>query len=372
MLRPNSILIKVAMSARLISCCAVVLSLATGLSACGGSGGGGGSSPASAPPATPMAFTQANADASAGEAYRAAYGSTDVSSVGPGFVSVLDANSAAPAVEPDNGAPLRLVFNALQRSLELKAAQAEVLSERVSPLATQTNTVACNGGGTLSITLTYTSTILVLPGDIVSATFNNCRAGGTLIAGVFSVSVSSVVGYVSQGVYPWTANLAASYANLRVLASATGNGVSVNGSMSMSAQFINATDFTTSISSSSFSSSWIAASGPAFATQTVTNYNSTYEYATAMFGLTTSATLARDLSTGRRSFSIATPLKFTGVPGEFPSVGQMILTGANSSKVRLTAVDAINARIEVDANGDGVYESSNLRAWSSFYGLTLS
>ncbi len=45
---------------------------------------------------------------------------------------------------------------------------------------------------------------------------------------------------------------------------------------------------------------------------------------------------------------------------EWPSSGVMIATGANNSKVKLTAVSNTTYHYEVDANGDGVYEVQQL------------
>jgi len=49
---------------------------------------------------------------------------------------------------------------------------------------------------------------------------------------------------------------------------------------------------------------------------------------------------------------------------EYPSSGQILATGAAQSKMRLTAQSATTVLIEVDANGDGTFETMMTKPWS--------
>ncbi|NJD61397.1 MAG: hypothetical protein FIA93_01580 [Deltaproteobacteria bacterium] len=61
--------------------------------------------------------------------------------------------------------------------------------------------------------------------------------------------------------------------------------------------------------------------------------------------------------------STATPFTFaTG--SATPSSGVLVITGRSNGKVRLTAIDTTTCSIDVDADGDGVYESTYLYPWS--------
>ena len=62
---------------------------------------------------------------------------------------------------------------------------------------------------------------------------------------------------------------------------------------------------------------------------------------------------------GYVDLSTPTHLFFAG-SDEWPSAGVMVATGANSSKVKLTAISNTTYNYEVDANGDGVYETQQL------------
>jgi hypothetical protein len=49
---------------------------------------------------------------------------------------------------------------------------------------------------------------------------------------------------------------------------------------------------------------------------------------------------------------------------EWPASGALLVTGANSSKARLTAIDNVYCTVEVDTDGDGSYEwNSGVVAW---------
>lgn len=66
-----------------------------------------------------------------------------------------------------------------------------------------------------------------------------------------------------------------------------------------------------------------------------------------------------------KAVTLSTPVPMVIVGAdEYPSSGQILATGAANSKVRMTAQpDAATVRIEVDANGDGSYETSTTKAW---------
>lgn len=55
----------------------------------------------------------------------------------------------------------------------------------------------------------------------------------------------------------------------------------------------------------------------------------------------------------------------SGAAGQWPSLGSLFLTGASGSNVLITALGPILVRIDVDADGDAVFESSFVRSWNS-------
>jgi hypothetical protein len=73
-----------------------------------------------------------------------------------------------------------------------------------------------------------------------------------------------------------------------------------------------------------------------------------------------------DSTEGYVDVSTTNPLLYSPAGSINPSSGgPVIFTGANNSKIRMTPVDSVNVTIDVDADGDGVYEFSQTVPWSS-------
>ena len=49
---------------------------------------------------------------------------------------------------------------------------------------------------------------------------------------------------------------------------------------------------------------------------------------------------------------------FIATGDTFPSSGQLVVTGAANSKARLTALSSTQFQVEVDADGDDIYETT--------------
>jgi len=97
----------------------------------------------------------------------------------------------------------------------------------------------------------------------------------------------------------------------------------------------------------------------------------TYNNVTNAYALSASAdTLTRSDFDGSVSFS--TPTAFSGNfanSPENPTSGILVVTGANGSKVKLTAIDNTVVELAVDANGDGTYESTSNMTWDAIDAL---
>ena len=60
--------------------------------------------------------------------------------------------------------------------------------------------------------------------------------------------------------------------------------------------------------------------------------------------------------------STSTPFQFPA-GSTYPSSGTMIVTGASNGRAKLTISDSTGYTVDVDANGDGIYETSNPHTW---------
>jgi len=60
--------------------------------------------------------------------------------------------------------------------------------------------------------------------------------------------------------------------------------------------------------------------------------------------------------------STSTPFQFLA-GSTYPASGTMIVTGASNGRAKLTIFDSTGYTVDVDANGDGIYETSNPHTW---------
>ena len=63
------------------------------------------------------------------------------------------------------------------------------------------------------------------------------------------------------------------------------------------------------------------------------------------------------------AISYATEVTFQGAGDGYPFAGELLITGAGGSTVRLIALDAINVRIETDTDGDGNVDATEDTTW---------
>ncbi len=61
--------------------------------------------------------------------------------------------------------------------------------------------------------------------------------------------------------------------------------------------------------------------------------------------------------------SYSTPVEFEGSDADYPSSGEFLVTGSNSS-ARLTAVDNVNVRIDIDTDGNGTTDETINTTWA--------
>ncbi|MFL6630168.1 MAG: hypothetical protein ACJ8G1_27285 [Vitreoscilla sp.] len=312
------------------------------LVACGGSGGD--SSP---PQGSKVAITSANqsqvvrASVNAGLSVSLAQGS--VGGVSP--AGVTDRTHALGGV--------------LQRAMgAARASRKGIASASVHPAATISDTEPCGVSGTVTIVLDDRDNNQALSsGDSVSATFAQCKdSASTTINGAIVIALTST---------PTDTQFSAS-ANFQSVV-VTDNGVTstISGTVTVAENDMpTVTETTLSVGSSGLTASTAS-----------TGYDDAVSFA-AGFVITTDETSAGDVSVSLSgtmtaqsvggSITISTPQPIVEGSGDaYPRAGQVIITGASGSSVRATVLDDTQVRLELDANGDGSYESTSTVAWTA-------
>ena len=66
--------------------------------------------------------------------------------------------------------------------------------------------------------------------------------------------------------------------------------------------------------------------------------------------------------------SYVTTMPFTGTQGQYPSTGELEITGRDDAMIRVIAMDSINVRLELDLDGDGAAEQTIDTTWAELAG----
>lgn len=193
-------------------------------------------------------------------------------------------------------------------------------------------------------------------GDTFLIEYDQCDEGfGEVIDGVIDLTVADFAGEL--GNYSYLLAMDAVVTDLQVTTEAdtvTGNGDATITLDTLLTPYIEAGVSGTQITMDSNTTS-----------ETLSNYSSNQTYDgnqdPAEYTLAAAGTLNSTQLTGAVRY--ATGPDFVGFGESYPQQGALTVTG-EASAARLVAVDAENVRIDVDANGDGVFEESIEMLWS--------
>lgn len=325
---------------------AAVLVIA-GLAGCGGGGSGDAVLPTPVTDPQPLAITVANHEAVARQ-------STLASSY------LLDTGGLVNGAQlaPDTRTLISFTRGQLARMGALFRAAPQQLSG-----VTRSEVLACSGGGSINASLTdVNGNGEVDNGDSAQLVASNCVEAGATLSGTLAMSFSGVSGDPLSDVFGVTASV-----TLTSLRANTGAGdVTGNGSMTLVISSTGVDRLMLDIRVPVLVTS--GQIGGVSDTMTLQDWRIVSTTAPTITGLTTTINASgTTISTalGGKAVTVATvvPLVVLG-SDTHPSSGQFTATGAALSRVRVTALDATTARIELDENGDGVYERSADRAWT--------
>lgn len=322
------------------------------LVACGGGGGGNSSSttpPTDAPAAT-TALNSSNQTVAAQDTTATA------------FMPMLGAQQLTGAQTTDESVLFGIARDQLDK---LPTYMADAKANNALTGVVQSQTSSCTYGGSLTVSVSDTDNNGVLSaGDSLTIAVNNC----VLAAGTTTGSLVFIFNNLSGtfGSSNYSAGVTMTYGNFTV--SGSGFSGSINGSLSLAltANGLNTLSETISTPSLTVSGTY----GGVTRSRSLTNYSATatrtpdvtYTYLTAyaINGTMTSTAL----SSQAISFATTTPFvrRYTN---NYPSTGVMVLTGASNSKLMITTLSSTQVKQELDANGDGIYESNTTVNWNT-------
>lgn len=313
------------------------------LASCGGGGGGGGSTGTGSAPSgpQPVAITETNAKPVAASALDAAQDTSATEGAG-----VL-------GVQVDAGGSPPVNFRLIAESVRFAANTFSAAALPVGTTVSQTSN--CSLGGTVAISGQVAGTNGMTAGDSLSITFNNCtETAGTTMNGQLTVTLQSG----SLTALPFHVVIATTATNLTV----TSNGTTAvsNGSFTLDWTASSETIQTITVSGSTMSSRETV-SGTTHTT-TLRNFSQTVSINGTSVGASLSATVETDSSrlggtAVTYTVSTPTPVVWNESTGTV-TAGVVKVVGANNSQLLVTVNADTSVTLQVDANGDGVFEKT--------------
>jgi len=330
---------------------------ALGLAGCGGGGGGGVSTPAAAAPT--VTITAAN------------QGTVTRAMVDGGLAFGESQPFAAPggaAAQSIGSKPLALRTGVLQSVVQrgLFAAFGSRHSARVAsamrPTVTSSSTDPCSLSGSITTTLNDADNSQLLSGgDILTLTFNQCaESSDDVVSGVLTFTIGSVTSGPGGNV-----QFSGSLAFVQLSATSGTHQANIQGNVGVAA----------TITSTSSQLALTVGASALTVTSSAPVDTIVYEPGMQLIVTTTDGALTQSDVTLNGSFTAASiggrvlvatvvPLRQLGSDAD-PSSGQVVVTGASGTQLRVTALSANSVQLELDANGDGTYERSGVFAWDT-------
>jgi len=333
---------------------------AVGLVGCGGGGGSdGASTPASAAPT--VTITAANQ----GTITRAMLDSGQA--LGRSKPFAMTGGTAARSI---SSAPIALrtgvLHSVVQRGLvaAFGSRRSASIASATRPAATKSSIIACPQSGSITAaendaddSQSFSS------GDTLTLTFNQCTySGDDVMSGVMIFTVDTVAPWV-EGYGQFSGSLA-----LVQLSSSSGTRLaSIQGSVGLAAAIAStSTQIALTVGADALT---ITSSAPGDL-DTIVYEPSMQLTVTATddgmpkVDLTLNGAFTASSIGGRVVVATVVPLRQLAYDPE-PSSGQVVVSGASGTHLRVTALSATSVQFDLDANGDGAYERSGVFAWDS-------
>ena len=243
--------------------------------------------------------------------------------------------------------------------LEGMSEMVDGMSEVFNPAA---QVMPCDSGN-VTLNIQDMGTQGLSTGDYASLDFNGCVLdfgdGALTFNGMFYLRAEDVTGDPLSG--PFTRSFYADYGALT--ATIFGVTMVIDGGLTASLSSPDGVTLVADVSGGRFSA--FAQAGGSVFSGSLNDFRCerTLDTATGAYSVDFEATIYSNELAGSAHFETTVP--FTGMGEDHPSAGTFVATGAEGATATLVALDSVNVQILVDADGDGVNETTINTTWDA-------
>lgn len=336
----------------------VTLTFLTGLlAACGGGGGsddgnsfGGGGSGSDS-----VTLTSENAETVTAAVVNTAFGTDDFSS-GIGLIGVVQTtDNVEYGVEEVVGE----IFGGFQKLYY--SGTADLLSGVVIPPET---TACLNENGTMTVSGEVTDPTMaeITSGDFIRIEFSNCDLGeGVTLNGVVTGTFGELSGDFNNEIPPYSLSMSVEMDQFSI--TSVGETVVADGDFSLSLS-ISETQTSTQVLEGQFLQ--FTYDGQIIALEDF-NISQEIDLTSGAYTRDISGVLNSDAIGGSVEFTTVQTFEGSGIGN--PEAGELLITGANNSTVRVIVIDAVNLALEVDSDGNSTVDNTINTTWDELLSL---
>jgi len=335
------------------------------LSACGGGGSDAGA-PAPAPVAA-LAITEDNQTVVARAAVDGGFALTRSQTLeADGRAAAQSAPAGSTANAAGSLSTRRAILSVTRRALALAVSPQQRrnrLDAKASPLAVETATEDCGLGGSFTVSFDDRDNDLdASANDTMTIAFDDCTdAADEVISGSLVFTMSSVVSFTDSHI-EFSGTLAFQQVTVTVGEATT----SINGAVSV--VFLETSSLANMLLTVGTGGLAVSTDAPQYV-DAITFESGLRIDTTDSFDVPASSTVSIDGPFSATSIdgliTIDTLQPLVQLNSDtYANSGQIRVDGANDSKLRITVLSNTEVQIELDANGDGSYESEEVVPWS--------
>lgn len=221
----------------------------------------------------------------------------------------------------------------------------------------------CANAGTVDVTAVLANPNTLTVGDQITAIYDNCDDNeGYVISGEVDLTVAAVQGDINTDVFLLGFDVVLS----DVAITEGTETVTANGDFTLTLDSLNFPVIALSLAGSELQ---FGAAGEVI---TLTDFDHFLEVDAGVFPDTKLAEILGRLDSqtlgGTVDYETIVPLQAIG--DDDPYTGELLITGADDSTVRVVIIDSANVTLEIDANGDGVVDEYVDTTWAALNGDT--